>query len=67
MALVGKVLTKPADTTSRRTYKALAVRCLLCGTYYEYGYPPALGNGTSVAAACDCYTPFIQPVRIVPE
>lgn len=73
MALVGRVETRPTSTTSRATYRVLAVRCLLCGKKSTFSVPrdyrPA--DGGKFIADCQCYDDALggphQDVRIIPN
>jgi hypothetical protein len=72
MALVGKVETRPTSTTSNLTYRAMVVRCLLCGYKSEHALPTTYrsSDGDRFLPSCGCYNSspeLIQPVRIIPN
>ncbi len=73
MALVGKLETRPTSTTSMATYRALVIRCLLCGDRTEHVVSRTYtgASGDAFVPRCECYDDSaegpLQPVRIIPN
>jgi hypothetical protein len=76
MAIVGRVVTRPANTAPPiRHISWVEMRCLLCGRKNTHGlgeltYHPLVDlipRSPMVVTFCDCYDDNHQEVRMIPD